>query len=114
MAGIINISEKQSWSAANWVYWGLMDHVIDALAGDPDVAHRMEGCKWMQSLSFPLLREDDPESTKKVVTTLKYIAERCASGDLVCMVEGKILDSHSQQQFRESIRDLVNLLSGET
>jgi hypothetical protein len=113
MAGIIDISEKQTWSAANWVYWGLMDHVLDALAGDPDVAHRMEVWKWMQSLSIPLLREDDPKSAEKAVTALKLVADRCANGDLVCMVEGKILDSGSQQQFRDSMHDLVSMLDQE-
>ena len=108
MAGIINISEKQAWSAANWVYWGLMDHVITALAGDLEVARRMEGCKWMQSLSIPLLREDDPESAEKAITTLKQVAERCANGDLICMVDGKTLDSPGQQQFRESMHELFS------
>jgi hypothetical protein len=113
MAGILRISDNQSWSAANWVYWGLMDHVLDALASDPDVAHRMEVCKWMQSLSIPLLREDDPKSAEKVVATLKHVADRCANGDLLCTVEGKILESGSQQQFRESMHNLVGMLDQE-
>ena len=91
-----------------------MDHVIDALAGDPELARRIEGCKWMQSLSFPLLREDDPDSAEKALTILRQVAERGARGDLVCTVEGKIVDGPSQQQFRESMHDLVIVLGAET
>lgn len=114
MAGVLRISDNQSWSAANWIYWGLLDHLLDALSGDPDVAHRMEVCKWMQSLNIPLLRDDDPKSAEKAVTTLRQVADRCASGDLLCVVEGRILDSSSQQQFRESMHNLVSMLDQET
>jgi len=112
MAGFIRIGDK-SWSTANWAYWSLMDNVIDALAKEPDVARRVEGCKWMQHLSFPLLREEDPKLAEKVFIALKSVAERCASGDVVCKMDGKPLDSISQKQFRESMNDLVGILSGE-
>jgi hypothetical protein len=112
MAGIINASETQMWSSANWVYWGLMDHLIRAFDRDEsDVARRIEVCKWMQSLSIPLLREDDPELAEKIFTTLKRVAAQCASGVLVCLVDGKKLDDTSQQQFRDSMNDLVKVLS---
>jgi hypothetical protein len=113
MAGIICISDDQSWSAGNWIFWGLMDHVLDALVGDPDLAHRMEVCKWMQGLSIPLIREHDPKSAEKAITILKHVAVRCANGDLVCMVDGRILDKGSQQRFRDSMHDLVNMLHRE-
>src|SRR5262245_54589948 len=102
MAGIIRTGNK-SWSAANWVYWSLMDRLIDAFAEDPDTARRMEGSKWMQSLSIPMVREENAALAKKVLATLKSVAERCAAGDFVCMVEGKPLGDASQKQFRETM-----------
>jgi hypothetical protein len=113
MAGIIRVSENLSWSAANWAYWCLMDHLISALPARPDVVQRVEGCKWMQSLNFSLLREDDPETADLTLATLKHVASRCASGALTCMVDGKLLDNTSQKQFRESMTDLVKMLSSE-
>ena len=113
MAGIIRASEKRTWSAANWAYWGLMDHVIDAFSQDPQTVRLVEECKWMQCLSVPLLREDYPESAEDVVVTLKSVAERCASGDLPCKVEGRLLDDSSQWQFREAMHELVSMLREE-
>jgi hypothetical protein len=111
MAGFIDISEKQTWSAANWVYWGLMDYMIDAVVNEPELAHRVETCKWMQGLDMPSLREDDPVLAEKVFLTLKQVSEQCAGGTLQCKVEGRILDDASQQQFRESMNELVNILT---
>lgn len=113
MAGIISVTDEKDWSAANWAYWSLMDHLIDALVEAPDTARRVEGYKWMQSLSIPMLRRENPELAKKVLTELRSVAERCAAGDLVCMVEGKPLDHASQTQFRECMNDLVIMLSDE-
>jgi hypothetical protein len=113
MAGIVRITDEKSWSVANWVYWGVMDHVLDALASDPTVAHRVEGCKWMQILSFPLLRSDDAALAERVLTALETVANKCADGTLSCKVDGRILDDDSQQQFREATHELVVML-GET
>lgn len=111
MAGIINASDTQIWSGANWVYWGLMDHMIRAFDMDADVARRVESCKWMQSLSIPLLREDDPELAEKVLTTLRHVSSQCANGALLCLVDGKVLDDASQQQFKDTMSDLAKMLS---
>jgi hypothetical protein len=114
MSGIISITEKKDWSAGNWAYWSLMDHLIDAFAAKPNVARCMEECKWMQCLSFPLLREEDSEIVEEVFAVLKSVAERCAVGELAPAVEGKPLDSVSQKQFRELMNDLVSMLNSET
>src|SRR5262249_50749338 len=113
MAGIISVTDDKDWSAANWAYWSLMDHLVDAFIEDPDTARRMEGCKWMQSLSIPMLRKENPELAIRVLTKLKSVAERCAAGDLGCMVEGKPLDDAGQKQFRETMSDLVSMLGEE-
>jgi hypothetical protein len=110
MAGIIKISEKQFWSTANWAYWGLMDHLIDALANDTDAARRVEGCKWMQILSIPLLRKDDPKLADRILAKLKDVSAIGASGALVCKVEGRVLDSASQKMFRDTIKVLSDML----
>jgi cephalosporin hydroxylase len=88
-----------------------MERLIDAFAGDLDVARRVETCKWMQSLSIPLLREDDPDSAEMILAKLKEVAQRCAVGDFPCAVEGSLLDDRSQAQFREAMSDLIKIFS---
>jgi hypothetical protein len=113
MAGIISVTNEKDWSAANWAYWSLMDYLIEAFAKDPEVAHRLEVCKWSHWLGFPSLREEDPKMAEKIFGALKTVAKRCAAGELVSMVEGKPLDDTSQKQFRETMNDLVSILGDE-
>ena len=113
MAGVIRVSDKQSWSSANWAYSALMDYLIEAVTGVQEIAHRVEVSKWMQHLSFPMLYEENPEVARIVFTTLQNVAERCAAGDLLCKVEGRVLDDVSQAQFREAMGRLVSVLKNE-
>jgi len=110
MAGIIRVSEADKWSAANWAYWSLMDYLIDAFARTPAAAHQVEQYKWMQTIDFPLLRDINPEFAMSVFTTLEVVAERCATGNLLCKVEGRVLDEFSQSQYREAMSELVSML----
>jgi hypothetical protein len=110
MAGFIEVNGEESWSSSNWVYWSVIDHVLDAFSTDAVVANRVERCKWMQMLSFPLLRSEDEVIAEKVLSTLDTVARKCTDGVLTCKVDGRLLDEASQQQFRESARELVDLL----
>jgi len=71
MAGFIRFSDTETWSVANWVYFGLMDHLIEAFATDESIAHQVEGFKWMQSLDFPMLFEDDSILAERILANLK-------------------------------------------
>lgn len=110
MAGTVRISENLSWSTANWVYWGVMDRLIEALADDP-AAREAEQCRWLQSMDLPALRADNLAVAAKVVFTLKAVANRCASGELPCSVDGRPLDDGAQQQFKESAGQLAAALA---
>ena len=56
MAGFIHINDNATWSVANWVYWGILDHLIEVLIDDSEAMRCVEECKWAQSMSFPMLR----------------------------------------------------------
>jgi hypothetical protein len=109
MAGFIIFSESKAWSVANWAYWGLLDHVIENLTEDTSAARRVEVCKSMQSLSLPLLREEDPALAERIRRTIRSIAAKAADGKLACVVDGRVLDEASQHQFVEAARELLEL-----
>jgi hypothetical protein len=110
MAGFISIDESREWSSANWVYWGFMDHVLDALKDSPEIAHRAEGSKWMQMLSFDILSEEDSLVADKILDACRVVAKKCSDGELLCKVDDKVLDTESQKQFQEAMQELVALL----
>jgi len=87
-----------------------MDYVLELLTSSPEIAHRAEGCKWMQILSFEIIDEDDPEVSKTIFAACREVAGKCAEGELLCKVEGRVLDADSQKQFQEAMQELVELL----
>jgi hypothetical protein len=111
MAGFILVSDVYKWSSANWVYWGVIDYLIEALKDNPDVAGYIEMCKAMQIIDFVSFREEHPDWAEKAFIMLKNVSQKCANGSLPCRVEGRVLGDHSQSQFREAMEELVNLLS---
>ena len=110
MAGFIARDENREWSSANWVYWGFMDHVLDALKDSPEIAHRAEGSKWMQMLSFDILAEEDALVAEKILEACRAVARKCSNGKLLCKVDDRVLDADSQKQFREAMQELVAFL----
>lgn len=110
MAGFIQVTDHQCWSVSNWVYWGLMDHLLAALVGDSQAAKSVEVCKWTQSMSLPLLQSDDKITADKILIALEEVAPKCAAGTLACKVDGRRLDEDSQRQFNEAALDLVDIL----
>ncbi len=110
MAGFIKISDSQAWSSSNWVYWGLMDHLIDVFSNDPATANLVEQCKWAQSMSFPILREDSPDMVGRIREDLETVAERIVLGELQCAVDGRELEQSSQLQFRGEIKRLTDMM----
>ena len=111
MAGFVSRGKNREWSSSNWVFWGFMDHVLEALSGSPDVAHRAEGCKWNQMLSFEIIGEEDSDIAGIILDTCRVVAQKCMNGELLCKVDGRILDDESQTQFREAMQELVVVLA---
>jgi hypothetical protein len=87
-----------------------MDHVIEALKDSPEIAHRAEGCKWMQILGFDTLAEEDALVAEKILGVCRTVASKCSNGDLLCKVDNRVLDGESQKQFREAMQELEALL----
>jgi hypothetical protein len=110
MAAFIEFSDSQMWSTSNWVYWGLMDHLIDALASDTATAIQVETCKWAQSMSFPLLYEESIGLADQVRDKLEITATHIVNGELQCKVDGQEVDQSSQLQFRDEIKHLVETM----
>ena len=110
MAGFVVRREGCEWSSANWIFWGFMDHLISSLTDDLEAIHRLEGCKWMQLLSVPMLEEEDAPSTAKILDAARVVATRCLRGELLCSVDGVVLDKVNQNQFKEAMKTLVSTL----
>jgi hypothetical protein len=111
MAGIITIKEHLMWTKSNWVYWNLMDQVLEIVKNDPTVAYRVEQSKWMQHLGIPSMIKDETELADTVLTALKTAAQRCSEGQIAAQVNGRVLDDVSQRQFREATGELLTMLS---
>jgi hypothetical protein len=112
MAGFIQISKDRSWSSANWVYAGLLNHVIANLRDNPAAAQQVEQCKWMQSLNLSWFEQDDPLLAAVVLKALKSTSTQVEQGKVKCELDGRILDDASQRQFIESVSELVEMLKG--
>lgn len=111
MAGLIEIDDDHAWSSSNWVFWGILDHVLAANAGsDREFLQRVELCKHMQAVLFPFLRQEDAALAERVWTALKIVVQRCADGDLPCSVDGRLLDDQSQKQFRGAAAELAQMM----
>lgn len=110
MAGFVSRGENRVWSSANWVYWGFMDHVLKSLSGLPEIAHQAEECKWCQMLSFVTIAEEDSDVADTILDACRKVAQKCMHGELLCQVDGRVLDNESQTQFREAMQELVALL----
>jgi hypothetical protein len=113
MAGFITLSQDLSWSSANWVYWGFLDHVLNNLCEFPEAARMVEQCKWMQNMTFRFLEEDDPVSAGRVRNVLRKTAHEVTQGKHACQVDGRTLDDESQRQFVEAISRLLAMMDSE-
>ena len=111
MAGFITLSEDNVWSSGNWVYWGLMKHLIAAFSTDEATKRKLVTNYWMHGLSFPLLQESNPEMVEPIRAKLLIVAKKAVKGELPCSVEGRgVLDEDLQRQFREAISELVDMM----
>ncbi len=113
MAGFItfDISKlDRTWSSANWVYTSFLDHVINHVADENEAVERLTASKYNQSLSLSRLMEDDPKLCARIIESLKYICSQVANRNCLASVNGNELDEESQDQYREAIKRLNDLL----
>ncbi len=113
MAGFITLSHDLSWSSANWVYMGFLDHVISNLTEFPEAAGMVTQCKWMQSMLLAMLDDDDPLSARRIRDSLRKTAHEVTKWQRPCQVDGRTLDDQSQKQFVEAIAELLVMLESE-
>lgn len=112
MAGIITINDHQRWEVSNWVYWNLMDQVLQLVKEKSSASSQfVETCKWMQGLDIPEMKVEEHEIAGEILTALKSSAQNCSQGVITAKVDGRVLDEESQRQFREATHELVTMLS---
>lgn len=113
MTGIVTISENAEWSPANWIYWNLLDIMVD-LTGDDSTAKYLLECKWMHGLDFPEARDTDPDLAIAALDVLRRAGQLVIKGKVGASVDGRILDSVSQAIFRNAVLDLMRLIDNDS
>ncbi len=110
MAGFIELSENLEWSSSNWVYYSIMDGLLDEVARleNEELRTDVEQSKWMQTFSL----QDIPvhDWRESLIEALKRVCSAIKSGKLVAKVDGNILDESSQKEFKSESQRLLNEL----
>jgi len=117
MAGFITYDITKpdcTWSSANWVYASFLDHVMELFSDEADVVRRLTSSKFNQSMSLSRLKEEDSALYSRILNAFKQVCEQIANRDSLASVNGNVLDEESQNQFREAIASLAELLSAKT
>ncbi len=111
MAGFIEVAEGREWSSANWVYYSIMDGVLEDIAnlGNEELRTDVEQSKWMQTFSIA----DAPFAEWKplLIESLKRVCALAETGKLVAKVDGRTLDDPSQVQFKTAVNELAKELA---
>lgn len=110
MAGFIEISSVRKWSSANWVFFSVMDGVLEDISrrGDEEMLLDVEQSKWMQTFSLADLLDD--ERKEVLVTSLMRVCDLVEKEKLIAKVDGKSLDIASQIEFKSEVRRLADEL----
>jgi hypothetical protein len=114
MAGFIEVAAGHEWSSANWVYYSIMDGVLEDISrlGNDELKTDVEQSKWMQTFSITGTPVDEWKAL--LIDSLKRVCDLVEAGKLVAKVEGKSLDESSQVQFRNAVRKLAEELAAIT
>jgi len=110
MAGFIEIADGREWTSANWVYYSVMDGVLEDVArlGNEELRTDVEQSKWMQNFSLTDTLVDEWKDL--LIESLKRICDSVDAGKLVARVDGKTLDEPSQVEFKSEVRKLTDEL----
>jgi hypothetical protein len=110
MAGFIELSDSREWSSANWVYYSIMDALLEDIArlGNEELRTDIEQSKWMQT--FSLSEIPVVEWRDVAIESLMRVCESVDCGLLVAKVEGKTLDESSQIEFKSEVSKLADEL----
>lgn len=117
MAGFITFdreSPEKTWSSANWVFRGFLDHVTSVTTIENDVVHKLTACKHYQRVGLDDMAEEQPEMFQRVLAAFKLGCSQIAGGNYLVSVNGNELDEESQNQYREAIHRLSELLATES
>lgn len=111
MAGFIEVTEGHEWSSANWVYYLIMDGVLEDISplGNEDLNTDVEQSKWMQTFSISDVSIHEWRAV--LIDSLKRVCEMVKAGKIVAKVEGKMLDEPSQAQFKSAVQELADDLA---
>jgi len=114
MAGFVTFdmdSQERTWSTANWVFAGVVDHVL-SLVDDVDIVHELTVCKHHQNVDLKELEDENPEMFRRVIVALQKTCDQIIAGEVKVSVDGVVLDEESQTQYRQEVSRLAKLLKG--
>lgn len=114
MAGFIEVSENHEWSSSNWVFYSIMDGVLDEISrsGNEELRTDVEQSKWMQTFSLSDVQVDEWKNL--LIESLRRVCELIASGRYAAKVDGTVLDESSQDEFKSEARRLFQDLNSLT
>jgi hypothetical protein len=113
MAGFITLDHEcpdMTWSSANWVYAGFLNHVIHSIPDDEEVVRELTSCKYHQIVDLAEILGTRPGVYNRIVEAFSRTCNRIRRGDLVASVSGRELDEESQIQFRQAACELEEFL----
>jgi hypothetical protein len=112
MAGFIQIENDREWTSANWVYYSVLDGVLEYVTcvGNKDLQNDVEQSKWMQTFDLTDVLVDHWRLL--LIESLKHVCDSVDSGILLAKNDGKTLDAPSQLEFKNEVRKLAYALRG--
>jgi hypothetical protein len=103
----ISFEGQQAWVVARWAFCAYLDHVREEVRDSPDLVQTVERAMALDGLHLSLL---DADVTDRLMPILLRVADEVVAGLSPARVEGKVLDSRSQAQFQEAVRELRQFL----
>ena len=114
MAGFITFDiscSDKTWSSANWVFAGYLDHVIEMVVDEADVVSELVVCRHHQIVDLKEIEQSKPAIFDQITDALQKACGLIAEGNLRVSVDGDELDSESQRQYRQAIEELSQFLA---
>ena len=102
---------EEIWQAARWAFTWLLGQAAQECGSDLTTRSAFEQAIALDGLHLYLL---EPSVAREARRTLLHVASLAAAGKgALVEVEGRVLDSASQEQFRVAAAELVKLLSAQ-
>jgi len=107
MGVIIVGAEHEPWMVARWAFRGYLEHVLAEVSRDKELTFAIEEALALDGLHLPLL---DPAVVRRLMPTLVRVAEEVVRGERQVQANGLILRGSSQDQFRQAVAELREIL----